>query len=243
MQRVSRANALVRRIYVARERGHLLLFATRDRCAISLIILAIFFRVSLSAISRTNVRAIIGENGASEHKSRDTTRESDTFGGDDRGDIGREYERSTGCVTKNGVTIRASRINQTPRGPHCLTRQSDKGTDARSARLSGLEASESARELRTTRTEPIRPAGILLTRYQSAELYPRPRVKCLTRHLAELSLSLCRKSRRTELRFTVVFVDAPHGKLIVSRLALRKARLSKSTRERRSRSYVVGDSA
>lgn len=63
----------------------------------------------------------------------------------------------------------------------------------------GLEAPKSARELRTTRTEPICPAGILLTRYQPAELYPRPRIKCLTRHLVEL-----RRAEKSENKFDVM---------------------------------------
>lgn len=66
-----------------------------------------------------------------------------------------------------------------------------------SACFVGLEAPESARELRTTRTEPICPAGILLTRYQ-------PLLNCI--HVLESSVLPdtssnwdSRKNRRTNV--------------------------------------------
>lgn len=89
-----------------------------------------------------------------------------------------------------------SRINQTARATLSYAVTRIKGRLG-SACFVGLEAPESARELRTTRTEPICPAGILLTRYQ-------PLLNCI--HVLESSVLPdtssnwdSRKNRRTNV--------------------------------------------
>lgn len=91
------------------------------------------------------------------------------------------YPRRTALRYVNSIAY------QSDAGGHIVLRvRRIKGRPVRAVGSVGLEnPRESARELWTTRTEPICPAGILLTRYQSADSYPRPRVKCLTGHLVE----------------------------------------------------------